>query len=75
MVKRFVLEAKAATKIQSAHVARVLDVGTMRGQRLPPEGLPYMVMEYLKGRDLDGRVALNDDTHARMVDYLARYGA
>lgn len=44
--QRFLREARAAVKIQSEHVARVIDVGTM------DTGAPYMVMEYLEGRDL-----------------------
>jgi eukaryotic-like serine/threonine-protein kinase len=44
--KRFLREAKAAVRLRSEHVARVLDVGTMEG------GEPYMVMEYLEGCDL-----------------------
>src|SRR6185436_3400274 len=44
--ERFRREARAAAKIRSEHVARVIDVGTMDG------GLPYMVMEYLDGHDL-----------------------
>ena len=45
-VARFVREARAAVQIQSEHVARVMDVGTL------DNGAPYMVMEYLRGRDL-----------------------
>lgn len=45
-VTRFLREARSAVKIQSEHVARVLDVGEL------PDGTPYMVMEYLSGRDL-----------------------
>jgi eukaryotic-like serine/threonine-protein kinase len=45
-VARFVREARAAVQIQSEHVARVMDVGTLES------GAPYMVMEYLRGRDL-----------------------
>jgi eukaryotic-like serine/threonine-protein kinase len=44
--ERFRREARAAVKIQSEHVARVVDVGTM------PGGIPYMVMEFLSGHDL-----------------------
>jgi serine/threonine-protein kinase len=47
VVSRFAREARAAAKIQSEHVARVLDVGTL------DTGAPYMVMEYLEGHDLD----------------------
>src|ERR1700690_3760111 len=46
IVERFVREARAAVRIQSEHVARVSDVGTLSN------GAPYMVMEYLEGQDL-----------------------
>jgi eukaryotic-like serine/threonine-protein kinase len=46
-IARFALEARAAVKIKSEHVARVTDVGTL------PSGAPYIVMEYLDGGDLD----------------------
>jgi len=45
-VARFSREARAAAKIKSSFVARVRDVGTLAS------GSPYMVMEYLEGRDL-----------------------
>jgi serine/threonine-protein kinase len=45
-VTRFLREARAAVKIHSEHVARVLDVGELTN------GSPYMVMEFLSGRDL-----------------------
>ncbi|HET9955988.1 MAG TPA: protein kinase [Polyangiaceae bacterium] len=45
-IRRFEREARAAVKIRSEHVARVRDVGTLE------TGCPYMVMEYLHGRDL-----------------------
>ena len=43
---RFAREARAAVKIKSEHVARVIDVGELEN------GAPYMVMEYLEGGDL-----------------------
>jgi len=46
VVARFAREARAAAQIRSEHVARVLDVGEL------DSGLPYMVMEFLEGRDL-----------------------
>ncbi|MBK9001150.1 MAG: serine/threonine protein kinase [Myxococcales bacterium] len=46
---RFMREAQTVTRLTGEHVARVLDVGTL------PTGAPYMVMEYLEGRDL-GRI-------------------
>jgi eukaryotic-like serine/threonine-protein kinase len=46
-VARFSREARAAFKIKSEHVGRVIDVGQLQ------DGTPYMVMEYLDGSDLD----------------------
>ncbi len=45
-VERFLREARAAVRLKSEHVAKVLDVGTLEN------GAPYMVMEYLEGADL-----------------------
>jgi len=45
-VVRFEREARAAVRIKSEHVARVLDVGTLEN------GAPFMVMEHLEGSDL-----------------------
>jgi serine/threonine-protein kinase len=45
-VQRLMLEARSAAKIRSEHVARVLDVSTL------PNGVPYIVMEFLDGCDL-----------------------
>jgi serine/threonine-protein kinase len=47
IVARFVREAQAAQKIQNEHVVRVSDVGVD-----PERGVPYIVMERLKGNDL-----------------------
>jgi len=52
-IGRFRREAQAAAKIRSEHVVRVFDVG------LHANGLPYMVMEYLEGKDL-GRLLRSD---------------
>lgn len=49
--ERFRREARAAAKIQSDHVVRVLDVGVL------DSGIRYMVMEYLDGRDLAEELA------------------
>jgi eukaryotic-like serine/threonine-protein kinase len=45
-VGRFSREAKAAARIQSEHVVRILDYGTH------PSGAPFIVMEHLVGSDL-----------------------
>jgi len=60
-VGRFLREARAAARIQSEHVARVSDVGTLEN------GLPYLVMEYLEGEDLSELI----DAKGALPDYLA----
>jgi serine/threonine-protein kinase len=44
---RFLREAQAAALLRSAHVARVVDIGSLEN------GAPYMVMEYLDGENLE----------------------
>ena len=51
VVTRFMREARAAARIKSDHIARVTDVGQLES------GAPYMVMEYLDGRDLHAMIA------------------
>ncbi|MEM7151385.1 MAG: protein kinase [Myxococcota bacterium] len=46
-VKRFLREAKAASKIRHRNVVEILDYGETA------DGLVYSVMEFLKGQDLD----------------------
>ncbi|HEV3190011.1 MAG TPA: serine/threonine-protein kinase, partial [Polyangiaceae bacterium] len=53
VVGRFAREARAAVRIQSEHVARVSDVGTLEN------GAPYMVMEFLEGEDLAAWIQRN----------------
>ena len=48
---RFAQEARAAAKIRSEHVVRVLDVSAL------DSGEPYIVMEYLEGTDLAKQLA------------------
>ncbi|AUX43897.1 protein kinase [Sorangium cellulosum] len=45
-VTRFLREASTAKRLQGDHVARVFDVGTTES------GVPFMVMEFLSGLDL-----------------------
>ncbi len=60
-VTRFQREARSAVRIKSEHVARVSDVGVVDAAAVPLQsmlgvplvaGAPFMVMEYLEGRDL-----------------------
>jgi serine/threonine protein kinase len=48
---RFLNEARAAASLSSPHVARILDVGHL------DDGCPYIVMEFLRGRDLASALA------------------
>jgi serine/threonine-protein kinase len=63
IVQRFEREARLAAQIASEHVVRVQDVG-----RVPGVG-PYMVMEYLVGRDLGSIVEEGALPVERAVDY------
>lgn len=67
LVARFLREARAAARLQSEHVVRVLDVGRF------DTGEPYMVMEFLAGEDLAqharGTGPLAPD---RMVDMIVQ---
>jgi serine/threonine-protein kinase len=66
-VGRFLREARAAVRVKSEHVARVIDVGQLES------GAPYLVMEYLDGQDLAqilrerGPLPIDD-----AIDYLAQ---
>src|SRR4051812_9601830 len=51
LVARFLREGRTAARLRSEHIARVRDVGTL------PDGAPYLVMEYLDGRDFDAVLA------------------
>jgi serine/threonine protein kinase len=65
LVARFEREARALALLKSRHVARVTDVDATL------DGLPYIVMEFLDGRDLDaelqerGRLPIDE-----AVDYI-----
>jgi tRNA A-37 threonylcarbamoyl transferase component Bud32 len=63
---RFLREARAAATLRSEHVAQVMDVEVDSDS-----GLPYIVMEYLEGRDL-GSVLKTQGVPpvADTVDYL-----
>jgi serine/threonine-protein kinase len=62
-IERFTREARAACRIRNEHVARVHDVGTH-------EGVPFLVMEHLEGRDLG---TILGETGALRVDDAVEY--
>ena len=46
-VTRFLREAQATVRLRSEHIVQVMDVGVM------PDDMPFMVMEFLEGFDLN----------------------
>jgi serine/threonine-protein kinase len=67
VVERFAREARAAAKINSEHVARVLDAGSTAN------GAPFLVMEFLEGCDLEELLALQKTLPVgEVVDYVVQ---
>ena len=63
--QRFMREARAATRITSEHVVKLLEIDTL------PDGTPLLVMEYLEGRDLRAVLREEGPLPPRLaVDYL-----
>ncbi|MBX3223562.1 MAG: serine/threonine protein kinase, partial [Labilithrix sp.] len=50
LIERFSREARASVRLKSPHVARTLDTGRL------DNGSPFIVMEFLEGRDLDAEL-------------------
>ncbi len=64
-VQRFIREARAASRITSEHVVRLLEISTLS------DGTPFFVMEYLEGHDLGAMLADSGFLpRERAVDYL-----
>jgi serine/threonine protein kinase len=65
VVARFTREARAAATITSRHAVRVLDIGSLE------TGVPYIVMEFLEGKDLADVLASRGPLPiAEAVDYI-----
>ena len=65
VIERFEREARAAGQLLSSNVARVLDVATSS------TGLPYIVMEFLEGRDLQDELDVKKQLPVEeAVDYI-----
>jgi len=65
--ERFLVEARAAAKIDSPHVARVLDVGTLEN------GAPFIVMERLEGCNLEELLLLEERLSVKdAADYIVQ---
>jgi serine/threonine-protein kinase len=61
---RFQIEARAAAKLQTKHAVHVYDYG------VTPEGLPYIVMEFLEGHSLSDAIIERGKLPAREVGQI-----
>lgn len=66
VIARFVREARAVVRIESEHVAKVIDVGHT------DTGTPYMVMEFLDGEDLSELLKTGPLSVPDAVDYVVQ---
>ncbi len=67
VTERFLREGRALARLQGEHIARVSDVGTL------PNGEPYLVMEFLEGRDLSRELSARGPLPVtEAVDYVAQ---
>jgi serine/threonine protein kinase len=64
VVERFLREARLAARIKNEHAVKVYDVDETES------GVPYMVMEYLEGRDLEQTVAQAPLPVNEAIDYV-----
>ena len=65
LAEKFLVEARAAAKVDSPYVARVMDVGTLES------GAPFIVMERLEGCNLDELLFLEQRPKIEdAVDYV-----
>lgn len=66
VVDRFKREARAAARLMTEHVGRVLDFGALA------EGTPYLVMEYLVGETVDRRLSREGPFAPRLAAGIVR---
>jgi serine/threonine-protein kinase len=64
IVERFLREARLAAKIKSEHAVKVQDVDAVES------GIPYIVMEFLEGRDLERVLAEGPLAYDLAIDYV-----
>src|SRR5688572_28212322 len=64
--RRFMREARAAGRLRSEHVVRVMDVGQL------PTGEPFMVMEMLHGVDLSTMIKHGPVPPEAAVEFIAQ---
>jgi serine/threonine protein kinase len=66
MVKRFMREGRAAAQLKSDHALRIFDVGRL------PSGVPFLVMEYLEGEDLESLARARQPAVEEAIDWMAQ---
>ena len=64
VVERFMREARLAAKIKNEHAVKVHDVDAIES------GIPYMVMEFLDGRDLGAMLLESPLPPTKAIDYV-----
>jgi serine/threonine protein kinase len=67
-VERFKREARAASKIKSEHVVRVIDADVA----VELGGTPYLVMDLLEGKDLEDLTGTTPQAPATVVAWLSQ---
>jgi len=65
-VARFMREARAAARLHTEHVGRVLELGTL------PKGTPYLVMELLTGESVADRLTREGPYSPRLATDVLR---
>jgi serine/threonine-protein kinase len=70
-IERFRTEARAPARIDSDHIVRVTDADVAPELR----GAPFLVMEYLRGRDLGGEAEARHKLHPKEVVLYLRQTA
>ena len=67
VMERFLREGRALARLSGEHIARVSDVGTLA------TGEPYLVMEFLEGRDLARELSARGPLPlADVIEYIAQ---
>ena len=64
VARRFLREARAASRLRGEHVVQVQDIGTL------PTGEPYMVMQMLHGADLASVIKAGPVAIGAAADYI-----
>lgn len=65
-VRRFARERRLLARLEHPNIARLLDGGTT------PDGLPYLVMEHVRGEPIDVWCARERPSLQRLLDVFAR---